>query len=1033
MPFTDSILFNGKSIRDFLTEIIEVKGRGKPKVRKRSSLIIGRHGDFVFGQTFAPRIIRIAGYLEGASHATLMLNIDNIKNLFRMDDQILATGEESISDGVEYGKLEFGDESDRYYRAIYSGVYILTEISQRWFSNDLKRIEIELRCDDPFAYAVSLSEATMSGSADEFKVFDLGTANNEVIVELNGAVTNPVIVEGDKVGVAHFDYDDDLTDVEVNTVSGNFAAAFGFRTRKTLTSQQSKAIQIVSKDNLYYDRGAVVNNQNYVNFNPYQGTLVLWVKPYFDGDDGLNHYIFAETGNSSNKMILFKDDNNFLIMSVRFGSVTRNASIAVTSANFVAGTWYMVVGRWDINNNIDSSSNTVQIDLNTAEAGNTGALSTPTVVDETLSIGQDDGLDAGLLFDGLIYYEILERALTDSEITDKFNSGAGVEPFVTPDTKLLSAGELSGGDPVSIQYPWVDNKFTTGNQEVDPAAEWVDAGTDGTGANTEVSTVTNIVKYDLQSAVIEWQGAATGEYVYLATVALVDNQDYFYRLWVYANALNASDELHLDIVGNSTVLTRRLDTGTDDMGVSYATGKWLYFEGTFEADGAVAHQFRFRKVNANGSADINIDQLDCQVNLIDNGGFEGTYVAGLAPDWILNGTPTVAEENVIVHTEGAAQKITADASNEGIRQTSFILLANTWYSYFVWARGAVGGEDLRIVAETFDGIVGVNDKVFTLTTTYTKYIITFKIASDTSGVIRLVTNNPDTIYVDDAGIIELDTVVANAASQSTPEIDSYSEEKFGQGLRIDGADTLSWSIKSNKNEGSIEVWLKPQFDADWADDTDDVYIFSVQFSTGERLRLFYDWTDDKWTFMKTIGGSGKAAESLTQTFTKNQRLHIIGTYGANGVNIYVGSIIGTPHSDTTALSNNPTVLRMGEFNLGIFPDSIVDEIIVYSRELSQQEVTAQFNKFRATKNDNAKIAMTKVLAANDKLRIDTERELIEFVDSSGATFTNAIASMDSGSVFFKMNANKSVIFNKNLLTNSSVVSKIKLNYLKRFL
>ena len=54
MAFLESIVFNGKSIRDFLTEIIEVRGRGKPRIRKRSSRIIVRHGDFTFGQTYAP-------------------------------------------------------------------------------------------------------------------------------------------------------------------------------------------------------------------------------------------------------------------------------------------------------------------------------------------------------------------------------------------------------------------------------------------------------------------------------------------------------------------------------------------------------------------------------------------------------------------------------------------------------------------------------------------------------------------------------------------------------------------------------------------------------------------------------------------------------------------------------------------------------------------------------------------------------------------------------------------------------------------
>ena len=122
--------------------------------------------------------------------------------------------------------------------------------------------------------------------------------------------------------------------------------------------------------------------------------------------------------------------------------------------------------------------NSVQIDLNAAEGGNTGALGAVAAVDATLSMGQDTGLDAGLLFDGLIHWQIFERALTDAEVAALYNSGAGVEPYVTPDTKLLSVGELSSGEPVSVQYPWVDNKLSTGNQETNPAGEWISSNVD---------------------------------------------------------------------------------------------------------------------------------------------------------------------------------------------------------------------------------------------------------------------------------------------------------------------------------------------------------------------------------------------------------------------------------------------------------------------------------------------------------------------------------------------------------------------------
>ena len=138
MALTDSIKFNGKSIRDFLAEGVKVTGRGKPKVNPIGVNIAGRHGKFIGSQTYAPRIITIEGHISGASHASVMQNIDNIKSLFAMDDEPVPTGNESIVDGIPYGKLEFGDETDRYYNAIFDGMFDITEISQRWMQNDLK-------------------------------------------------------------------------------------------------------------------------------------------------------------------------------------------------------------------------------------------------------------------------------------------------------------------------------------------------------------------------------------------------------------------------------------------------------------------------------------------------------------------------------------------------------------------------------------------------------------------------------------------------------------------------------------------------------------------------------------------------------------------------------------------------------------------------------------------------------------------------------------------------------------------------------
>ena len=1019
MAFTDSIKWNGKSLRDYFAEITEVMGRGKPRVNVKGISIPGRHGQMAFKQTYKPRIIEIEGTVEGTSHSNLMSNIDNLKSLFAMEDELLPTGNRTISDGMEYGRLEFGDESGRYYNAVFDGIFDLPEISHRWMSNDIKRFRARFRCDEPFAVASALSEATMAGSADEFKTFPTGTAHNDSIIEIKGAVTNPILVEGDKAAIAHFDYSDNLSDVTLSDIAGNYTNQFGYRTFKNLSSRQSKGIQINRKDNLYFDRGSLLNGFNYKNFNPYQGTVVIWLKPYFTAGDLLGHTIFIEKFGSNNFISIEIDNQTTpgITFTYREPTATNSASISGVAGDIVAGAWVMITARWDLKNKIDSSNNSLQIDVNTSrEGGNTKSTIAVGDVDATLSIGQDENLNASQITEGLIHWQILERALSDAEIAALYNSGAGVEPFVTPDTKLLSAGELSSGVPVSVQYPWVDNKFTDGDQEVDPAAEWVYGGTGGSGVNTSVTNEAAIVKYDAQSAQLDWTSALTEEYAFRSTVVLVDNQDYFYRLWVYAQTLHFNDRLFLDIAGNSTVHTRRLDNVTDDMGVSYATGKWLYFEGTFEADGAVAHQFRLRKVNANGDAEIRVDQMDCQVSNVDNGGMEN-FTAGLADSWTLMGTPTITEDNSTVHSGGASQKIVTDAIGEGIRQNGVSFPINKWFLAAVWLKGSDGTEDVIINVEGLVGAIGETSKTITnISTNWTKYYLLIKSgASDTNGDLRIRTaeSGTNTFWIDDVHIIELDTVTANAASKATPEFDSYSQERFGQGLLLDGDDTLSWNVTANKDEGSIIVWLKPLFGSGWTGNNQDAVFYEIWYDANNYLRLFYDGTNGKFVFRKKVSGTDYDAELLAPTFNAGETLCLTGTYGAGGVKVYLNGIAGNvTNSNVSALSGNPATLYMSDGAQTLFPDAIVDELYLFSRELSGVEALKYANSATALKNDNAKFSMTKVLAEGDRLLLDSRKQTVEFADSSAGTFTNAVASMDVGAILPKLESGKSVIFNK---------------------
>ena len=222
--------------------------------------------------------------------------------------------------------------------------------------------------------------------------------------------------------------------------------------------------------------------------------------------------------------------------------------------------------------------------------------------------------------------------------------------------------------------------------------------------------------------------------------------------------------------------------------------------------------------------------------------------------------------------------------------------------------------------------------------------------------------------------------------------------------------------------------LKPLFGATWAEETDDPVIFELYYDTNNYLRLSYDWTNDRFIFRKRAGGTDYDAEAANQTFNKGDLLSVIGTYGSNGVRIYINGGLGSViDSNPSLLSGNPEILYLSDNTQSQFPDAIIDEIYLFSREISADEALKYSSQNRPVKNNNAKISFTKTLADGDKLLINSEKETIEYSDSSAGTFTNAIASMNSGSYFPNMDRNKSVLYNK--VANAG----IKLNYKKKWL
>lgn len=162
----------------------------------------------------------------------------------------------------------------------------------------------------------------------------------------------------------------------------------------------------------------------------YQGSIVFWITPEWNGNDGLQHTVFGSPLNI-NRFLIEKTATNILRLLVN-GSLY--GSIDTSANNWIAGTTYNVVFRWD-KNTIDGlnygscSINDVTTFNNSSNPANPGSVG-------VLNIGNYNNLNAlNALLEG---FTIFRRVLFDGsygtdvgngdEIALIYNAGTGKDP-----------------------------------------------------------------------------------------------------------------------------------------------------------------------------------------------------------------------------------------------------------------------------------------------------------------------------------------------------------------------------------------------------------------------------------------------------------------------------------------------------------------------------------------------------------------------------------------------------------------------------
>ena len=201
-----------------------------------------------------------------------------------------------------------------------------------------------------------------------------------------------------------------------------------------------------------------------------QGSIVFWITPEWDGDDGMTHRII--TGRSNSRIAIAKDSTG----NLRFYDRSQSSILTVDVSSWIAGTTYLVVARWDADNTLNGS-HYASISINDVHTYGGTSFGTTYVADGPLQLSYKDALfSPNALIEGLTIYR---RPLFDGtygidvgngdEINQIYNSGSGKDPtLVTGSWDVVfalptnsSTGALATGTGNAWTHPHASNLLYT--------------------------------------------------------------------------------------------------------------------------------------------------------------------------------------------------------------------------------------------------------------------------------------------------------------------------------------------------------------------------------------------------------------------------------------------------------------------------------------------------------------------------------------------------------------------------------------------
>lgn len=314
-----------------------------------------------------------------------------------------------------------------------------------------------------------------------------------------------------------------------------------------------------SGDSVVVSRGTLVSGSFYTNFDAYQGSIVFWVTPEWNGNDSKEHNLVYWSATA----YIAKATSNVLVF--RMGDLYAQ----VSAVAWTAGTTYCVVVRWDIRNTLDGAKY-VCISVNDSHTFADDATGSTVYPAATWFIGSNLSAyyGANAIIEGLTIYR---RPLFDGtygvdvgngdELALIYAAGAGKDPTELTgsfDVCLCvptnaTAGELATGTGEAWSHPHASALLTdTFAQTTYGSSAWTAEGTPSIGP-ADMATAQKIFAWGYS-----WTNDAADEGIY-QDVTVAPGDTYILRMIAHADGTSQPKLVAYDQDNTAEIAS---DTGT---------------------------------------------------------------------------------------------------------------------------------------------------------------------------------------------------------------------------------------------------------------------------------------------------------------------------------------------------------------------------------------------------------------------------------------------------------------------------------------